>query len=221
MEIEKLWEGIKTKDCTTCNNEDCNGRLNYNSLCANINYLKEYGEKNFKKNKETFAELKKLMGSEKPAVFSFGCGIGLDYVGATESFGSNLTYYPIDECKWAIMETDNYKKFEPKLPKRIMSLDEGMMLLTMTPRNAVVSFFNSLFSISKNTPNLKQKLIKTLQTKNNFYFVCDYTVNNNFHMPTAEQEFISELIGELKHKFSFKEIDILDDKGIIISGQRK
>ena len=220
MEIKKLWGGIKTKDCETCNKEDCNGRLNYESLCANINYLKEYDEKNYEKNRETFAELKKLMGSEKPAIFSFGCGIALDYIGAKEVFGDNGVYYPIDECEWAIKGTENFRNFKPELPKRTMSLKEGMMLLTMTPQDAIICFFNSLFTISENT-DLKKQLLSALRTKKNFYFVCDYTMNANLHMASTEMEFIKNLLKQLEQQFSFKKLEILGGKGIIVLGMRK
>ena len=219
MKIETIWQGIKTNKCENCNKE-CNGKLKYDDLCANVNYLKEYGEKNYEKNRETFEELKKIMGDDRPSIFSFGCGIGLDYLGAVENFGEKITYYPIEETRWAIMDTDNYKNFIPKLPKRITKFNEGMTLLSMTPNNAVVCFFNSLFTISKNTPNLKNRLISALQSKSNFYFVCDYTVNNNFHMPTVENEFIDGLLKDLKTKFTFKKFDILGGKGIILQGKR-
>ena len=220
MEIKKLLSGIKVGNCETCKNENCNGKLNYDSLCSNVNYLKEYGEQNYEKNRETFKELKKIMGEQKPAIFSFGCGVGFDYIGATENFGSKVIYYPIDECRWAIMDTENYKNFEPKLPKRIIKFNDGIMLLSMTPNNAVLCFFNSLFTISQNT-DLKNKLLLALKSKNNFYFVCDFTVNNNFHLPTVEQDFIYDLLKALKIKFTFKKFDILDGKGIIILGNKR
>lgn len=47
MEIQKLWQGIKVKDCETCNDENCKGRLDYDNLCANVNYLKKYAEENY------------------------------------------------------------------------------------------------------------------------------------------------------------------------------
>ena len=220
MEIKKLWQGIKVGECETCENEECKGRLKYDDLCANVNYLKEYGEKNFEKNRETFAELKKIMGDEKPAIFSFGCGVGLDYIGAKENFGESVVYYPIDECKWAIIDSENYKNFEPKLPKRIMKFDEGMFMLSVTSTNPVLCFFNSIFSISENT-NLKSKLVSVLQSKNKFYIVCNFTVSSDFHLMSVELNFIKDLLKELRPLFNFKKVDFLGDKGIIISGIRK
>jgi len=219
MKIQELWQGIKTGNCETCG-KDCKGKLNYGELCANIKYLKDYAEKNYEKNRETFAKLKKVMGEQKPAIFSFGCGIGLDLLGAKEHFGSDVVYYPIDECKWAICDTENYRNFEPKLPNRIMKFDEGIMMLTITQRNPVLCFFNSIFSITENT-DLKAKLVSTLQMKNNFYIVCNYTVSSDFHLMSVELNFIKELLHELRSVFAFKKIDILGDKGIIISGIRK
>lgn len=63
LKVEKLWRGLTKKDCKACANGECEGRLNYDSLCSNIEYLKEYGEKNYEKNKETFEELKKVVGN--------------------------------------------------------------------------------------------------------------------------------------------------------------
>ena len=55
---------------------------------SNLNCLKEYAEKNYEKNRESFSELKKITGDKKLNIFSFGCGLGLDYVGAKEIFGN-------------------------------------------------------------------------------------------------------------------------------------
>lgn len=117
MEIKKLWEDFKLPSCENCK-KDCQGHLDYNNLCSNENYLKEYGEKNYEKNKKSLEELKNVIGETKPNIFSFGCGIGLDYIGAKEIFGQ-LNYYGIEECDWAITKTDNYKNFEPRLPKKL------------------------------------------------------------------------------------------------------
>ena len=220
--LEKLWQGLTKQDCEACKKDgDCEGRLNYDSLCSNIKYLKEYGEKNYQKNRETFEELRKIMGGEKPLIFSFGCGLALDHLGATEVFGDNGVFYPIDERRWAIMDTTNYKKFEPELPERMLNFDEGMMLLGLTKDNPIICFFNSLFIISENTLGLKKQLISALETKSKFYFVCNYTMNNNLHLPSTEIEFIEDLLKGLKHKFNFKKLEILHGKGIIVLGTRK
>jgi len=101
-----------------------------------------------------------------------------------------------------------------------MTFNEGITFLSITQNNAVICFFNSLFTIAGNA-DLKNKLLSALQFKNNFYFVCNFTVNNNFHFPTVEQDFIADLLKELKNKFVFKKIDILDGKGIIIVGNKR
>ena len=221
INVEKLWLGLgKFPECETCGKE-CKGRLDYNDLCNNVNYLKSYAEKNFEKNRETFAELKKIMGEQEPSFFSFGCGIGLDYFGAVEHFGDGVVYHPIENDKWAIVDTVNFKNFEPKLPKRFVKLEDSIWLLYLTTKNPVLCFFNSLFTISRNTENLKDKLVSALQNKNNFYFVCDYTIDKNYHMPIIEQDFIKELLKDLRGKFAFKKFDILDGRGIIITGNRK
>lgn len=218
MDIKKLWQGYRFPACGSCK-KDCQGHLDYDNLCANLNYLKEYAEKNYAKNKESFDELKKIIGETKPNIFSFGCGLGLDYVGAKEIFGDNLNYYGIEECDWAIKNTDNYKNFEPRLPKTMM-FNEGMFLLTATRENAVLCFFNSLFTISNNTENLQKQLIEALQNKRNFYIVCDYTINSNYHMPKEEQDFINKLLTRLNWQFKFKRFEILGGDGIIICGER-
>jgi hypothetical protein len=64
-------------------------------------------------------------------------------------------------------------------------------------------------------------LVSALQAKNKFYFVCNYTVSSDFHLMSVELNFIKELLHELIAKFTFKKIDILGDKGIIIIGNRK
>ena len=160
------------------------------------------------------------MGEEKPAIFSFGCGVGLDYLGAVEVFGEKVVYYPIDECKWAITETKNYKSFEPKLPKRFMKFDESMFMLSITQRNPVLCFFHSLYSIKKDR-DLKKELVKILQSKSNFYFVCNFTINNHFGPMLNERDFIADLMQDLSKTFALKKLDILNERGILISAERK
>ena len=83
----------------------------------------------------------------------------------------------------------------------------------------VLCFFNSLFTISENT-NLDKLLITALKNQDEFYLVCDYTINSNFHMPSTEQDFIDSLIKKLKPYFKINRFEILDGKGIIISGRK-
>lgn len=218
MEIRKLWQSYNFPKCENCQ-KDCQGRLDYNNLCSNLNYLNKYAESNYEKNKESFIELKKIIGEVAPNIFSFGCGLGLDYVGAVEVFGDNVKYYGIDECNWAIRETANYKNFQPKLPKTV-KFAEGMFLLKMVQGSVVLCFFNSLFTIANNT-DLENELVNALQGKNNFYLVCDYTINNNFHMPKEEVDFINKLIYRFKENFKFKRFEILDGKGIIVCANHK
>lgn len=217
MEISKLWEGYKFPKCEQCK-KDCAGHLKYDNLCSNLNYLQEYGEKNYIKNKDSFVELKNIMGNKIPTIFSFGCGIGLDCIGAKEVFGNDIKYYGIDECEWAVMKTDNYKNFSPKLPKTI-KFDVGTFLLNGSQDNLVLCFFNSLFTISENT-DLDKLLITALKNQDEFYLVCDYTINSNFHMVAVEQEFIDNLLKKLKQYFKTKRYEILDGKGIIIKAKR-
>ncbi|MDR0976053.1 MAG: hypothetical protein LBM01_03815 [Christensenellaceae bacterium] len=221
MEIKKLWEGIPTKKCAECARKDktCDGMLVYDNLCSNVNYLEMYGEANYERNKETFAELKKKLNGEKPSIFSFGCGLGLDYLGVKEVFGDNATYCGIDKCKWAITQTENYKNFTPKLPKAI-DFDDGMFSLHFPYQNPVLCFFHSLYTISKNV-DLKSKLLEMLQGKPNFYIVVNFTINVHFGPVIREREFLGELVTELKRTFNIKQFDILNDTAIIIKGEKK
>lgn len=217
MKLNKLWIGYRFPSCENCK-KDCKGHLDYNDLCSNLNYLKEYAEKNYQKNKESFVELKKILGTKVPNIFSFGCGLGLDYIGAKEIFGNNFKYYGIDECDWAIKKTDNYINFEPKLPKT-SKYDDGIFFLNIIKENVILCFFNSLFTISNNS-NLEEDLVKVLKNINNFYIVCDYTINSNFHMPKEEQDFLKRLKSKLKYDFNFKQFEILNGNGIIICGEK-
>lgn len=85
--------------------------------------------------------------------------------------------------------------------------------------NLVVCFFNSLFTISNNA-NLEKDLLEALKNQDDFYIVCDFTINSNYHMPKEEQEFIDNLIAKLKKHFRFEKFDILEGRGIIIHGAR-
>lgn len=218
MRISELWEDFKFPKCETCK-KNCRGHLNYSNLCSNLNYLYEYGEKNFLKNRESFFNLKKIIKDATPTIFSFGCGIGLDYIGALEAFEGKIKYYGIEDCNWAITKTDVYKNFSPELPK-VIKFDVGTFILNGNFSNLILCFFNSLFTISENT-NLEKLLLKALKNKDSFYLVCNYTINNNFHMPTVEQAFINKLTNKLSKTFYFNRFEILDGRGIIISAKRK
>lgn len=194
--------------------------MDYENLCSNLNYLKKYGQKNYEKNAETFTYLRKIMQNEKPTIFSFGAGIALDYIGAAENFGESIAYLPIEECNWAITNTEAYKNFKPKLPSERYAFKDGIKLLKIIKSNAVICFFNSLFTISENT-DLIEKLMDSLKNKNNFYFVCNFTINNNFHLPSTEMKFIESLIRRLRSNFSFKKHEVLNGDGVIIKGDRK
>lgn len=221
VEVGKLLEGFgKFPECETCKRKDCKGKLDYNDLCGNINYLRMYGKANYENNRETFLRLKKIMGDEKPAIFSFGCGLGLDYLGAEQAFGNSGYYYPIEECKWAIMDTNNYKGFEPPLPRSAISFEKGLALLARTQRNAVICFFHSLYTIARNT-DLRNELLSALKFKENFYLVCNFTINSHFGPVMYEREFIDDLAKDLRDTFVLKKVDIIGGRGIIIQGKRK
>lgn len=79
-------------------------------------------------------------------------------------------------------------------------------------------FFNSLFTISENT-NLDKILITALKNQDEFYLICNYAINSNFHVSAVEHSFIDNLIRKLKPYFKIKHFEILDGKGII-SGKR-
>ncbi len=218
MNIENLWEGYKFPYCNACKHK-CKGHLDYNNLCANLNYLKDYAIKNYNKNKNSFDYLNSIIEPCHLNIFSFGCGLGLDYFGAKEIF-NDFKYYGIDECDWAIKETENYKNFLPKLPKTI-NFEDGLFFLSALRSNVVICFFNSLFTISNNTENLLNKLLSALQYKNNFFIVCNFTINSNYHMPKIELNFINNLIKHLRSQFKFKRFEILDGDGIIVCGVKK
>lgn len=218
MKISNLWDNFEFPRCDTCK-KDCSGHLNYDKLCSNLNYLVDYGEKNYLKNKESFAQLKKIIYDKTPTIFSFGCGLGLDFIGATEIFGKNIKYYGVEDCEWAIKKTNNYKNFIPALPQTI-NFETGTFLLNGDYDNLVLCFFNSLFIISENT-ELDKILLSSLKNKNNFYIICNFTINSNFHMPSVEKTFIEKLTKKLNSFFSFNYFEILNGEGIIVVANRK
>ena len=171
--------------------------------------------KNYEKNKLSFIELKKLLNDKAPTIFSFGCGLGLDKIGADDVF-KNLKYCGIDATEWAIKKTESYKEFKPKLPKTV-KYDTGIYILKGKYENTVLCFFNSLFTVSENS-DLDKDLTECLKNKDNFYIVCNFTINKNYHMPKEEQDFLTKLMNNLKNDFRFSKFDILDGKGIIIHG---
>lgn len=218
MEIKELLNKYNFNRCNRCNKK-CQGHLDYDNLCSNLNYLEEYAEKNYEKNRQSFIDLKNIDASLKPSIFSFGCGLGLDFSAAEEIFGKDIKYYGIDECNWAIKDTKPFQESNLNIPNTI-KLEDGLFMLTIMQKDVVVCFFNSLFTISNNT-NLKRKLINALSNKSRFYIVCDYTINNNFHMPSEEQSFINNFIKKMNANFKFKCFEILEGKGIIVLGERR
>ncbi len=219
MKIEKLWTGLDYPKCDNCEQE-CKGHLDYKNLCSNVNYLREYGEKNLNKNKESFGELKKVIGDAKPSIFSFGCGIGLDCIAAKEVFGDNIKYYGIEKCNWAIKKTENCQNFEPVLPQTFNYVDGLFLLTSVSSNDVVLCFFNSLYSISQNERNLCEQFVKALQNKKSFYILCDYTVNSTYHIPRLENDLIECILKKLSPKFTFKRLPILDGKGTIVVATR-
>ncbi len=77
-----------------------------------------------------------------------------------------------------------------------------------------------IFMPSENT-DLGKLIITALKNQDEFYLVCDYTINSNFHMVAVEREFIDNLIKKLRQHFKTKRYEILDGKGIIITGRKR
>ena len=77
-----------------------------------------------------------------------------------------------------------------------------------------------MFTISENT-DIFDMLLNALKEKENFYLVVNYTINSNFYMPSAEMDFIDELLKKLNTRFKFKRFEILNGRGIIVRGERK
>ena len=106
MNLEVLWKDYKFPSCDNCK-KDC-GKYEYDNLCSNLNYLKNYGQEYFDRMKESFEELNKL-NNNKLTIFSFGCGCNLDYFAGIEVFKNNLSYIGVDNTDWAIKEIKAYK----------------------------------------------------------------------------------------------------------------
>ena len=218
MNIEVLWKDYKFPSCDTCK-KNC-GKYEYDNLCSNLNYLKNYGQEYFDRMKESLEELSKL-NNNKLTIFSFGCGCNLDYIAGIEVFKNNLSYIGVDKTEWAIKDTKAYKNLLNNETKNNFKYGEGVKLLSVVPSNAVVCFFNSLNDILQNTKELKEDLLNSLERKSNFYIVCNYTRGGNHVIAWNEECFLKSLVNKLKNRFSIKQLGILGGEGIIISGNRK
>lgn len=217
MNVDVLWKNYKFPDCENCK-KDC-GKYEYDNLCSNLNYLKNYGQEYFDRMKESFEELNKL-NNNKMTIFTFGCGCNLDYFTGGEVF-SNMSYIGVDNTEWAIKETKNYKNLSNNEIKNNFNYNEGVKLLSVVPSNVVVCFFNSLNDILQNTKELKSDLVESLERKSNFYIICNYTRGGNHTLAWNEEFFLKSLCNKLREKFSIKQLEILNGEGIIISGNRK
>jgi|GEM_PF-4154183 len=93
--------------------------------------------------------------------------------------------HAIDECEWPIIKTAAYKNFVPAMPKGNSKYDGGFFLMTATPDNVAICFFNSLNDIIANK-NVKEDLIPILLMKKNFYIVCNFTRNRNHQLMLME-----------------------------------
>ena len=91
--------------------------------------------------------------------------------------------------------------------------------MTAVNENAVICFFNSLFTISNNS-DLEDQLVEALRNKKNFYIICNYTINSNFHLPKEEKDFLNNLKNRVRGNFKIKCFEILDGKGIILQGSK-
>ena len=153
--IEKLWEAQGKME------ESENGCFSYGDLKSNYDYLQNYGRQYYEQARKTFEAFKKVVGDKRVSLSSFGCGPCLDYLAAREYLGENFQYHAINECEWPIKKTAAYKSFVPAMPKGNSKYDGGLFLLTATPDNTAVCFFNSLNDIIANK-NVKEDLIPIL-----------------------------------------------------------
>ena len=154
MNIKSLWGNYKFPNCDKCK-KDC-GKYEYDNLCSNLNYLKNYGQEYYDRMKESFIELSNIIDF-KPSIYSFGCGCSLDYLAAKEVFENGFGYFNIDECEWEIKNTTAYKDLDNNMPKENLTFDEGKGLLSLVVSNAVICFFNSLNDIMNNKENIKSR----------------------------------------------------------------
>lgn len=217
MKIKKLWESYRFPNCDNCDKK-C-GKYKYNDLCSNLNYLKNYGEEYFERMKESFEELKKIAG-KKMIVFSLGCECSLDYIAGKELF-DEFSYFNIDECEWAIKDTQIYKQLENEMPQKNLNLKEGLQFLKLSQKNVSLCFFNSLNDIMNNVDNLKELVLDSLKHKQNFYIVCNYTRGGNHVLAWNEECFLKDLCKELRKVYTIKRFEILGGEGIIIKGESK
>ena len=218
MDIKSLWKSYKFPNCDKCK-EEC-GKYDYDNLCSNLNYLKNYGQEYFDRMKESFIELKNLIDF-KPSIFSFGCGCSLDYLAAKEVFENDFGYFNIDECEWAIKNTEAYKNLDDNMPKENLFFDEGKRFLHLAVSNIVICLFNSLNDIMNNKENLLGEFFECLHQKQNFCVVCNHTRGGNHVLAWNEECFLEDLCKKLRKYFNIKKLKILGGEGIIISGKRK
>lgn len=218
MEIKKMWTNFKHPSCDKCT-KDC-GRYQYDNLCSNINYLRNYGQEYYERMERSFKELKKLC-VDKLIVYSFGCGCSLDYLAAKQVFGEQITYFNVDECEWAIKQTKEYKQMDKKMPKDNLHFEEGCQLLKLTLDSSVVCFFNSLSDILTNQKNAKNDFISALGHRQIFYILCNFTRGGNHTLAWREECFLEDLCKELSKNYHTKRFEILGGEGIIISGERR
>ncbi len=146
MNVEILWKDYKFPSCEKCK-KNC-GKYEYNNLCSNLNYLKDYGQEYFDRMKESFEELNKL-NNNKLTIFSFGCGCNLDYMASMEVY-ENMSYIGVDNTQWSIKETRAYKNLFCDENNNNFNYNEGIKLLSIVHGNVVVCFFNSLNDILQN-----------------------------------------------------------------------
>lgn len=60
MKLETLWKNYKIPNCEKCK-KDCSGALNYDSLCSNLNYLRNYAENNYEKKQRKLYFFQRLV----------------------------------------------------------------------------------------------------------------------------------------------------------------
>lgn len=201
-------------NCESCDRkrENCNI---FKKFSVNIKNFKQFLENRRERTKEGYRVLKKMLGNKKPNIFSFGCGVGADYLGANEIFNNDFNYFGIDDSCHIFRETKAFKAID-FLPN-IFSVNSGIFLLEEQSGFSVVCFFNSLSDMIKQN-NQYEKIFSILTNKNEFIIIFEEVELKN---SSVGFKFLEEFSYKNRNEFEIEVVDFLVNEGIAIHFKRK
>ena len=212
----------KTEELGVCSYPNCMTCIHKRKNCAtfkkiaqNRENLKEFVFKRRGRAKECYAELKKILGESSPNLFSFGCGLGIDYMGARAVFRHDMNYFGIENSPPDLKGSKACVTLKPYLPLTLNS-QAGLRILEVIKENCVICFFNSFLNVLGWEDSVK--IFGLLEGKDEFHILIDdpqSLTSSSYGSRLMSLKLTFVLIG-----FNVTSVPILDGTAEIIKFQK-